>query len=175
MTSPSRRHTGPSTSTRASNRWPYCVVWTPLPVITWFIPLIGHTGIGDSKGIIYDFAGDYTISTDNLSFGEPTKFYACDDYVIANRAEIWDNAIRETNDRYSRMRHSLFFNNCHKYIAHVYNLIKLDNRTDWTQFDVWYHITFKSSYVDIGGLARQWGPFCMIIIISTLVLLFAFK
>lgn len=28
-----------------NNRFPYCIVWTPLPLISWFIPFIGHTGI----------------------------------------------------------------------------------------------------------------------------------
>ncbi|CAN0573889.1 unnamed protein product, partial [Ectocarpus sp. 12 AP-2014] len=27
---------------KARSRYPYCIVWTPLPVITWFIPLIGE-------------------------------------------------------------------------------------------------------------------------------------
>ncbi len=26
-------------------RFPYCIVWTPLPLISWFLPFIGHTGI----------------------------------------------------------------------------------------------------------------------------------
>jgi hypothetical protein len=42
-------------------RYPYCIVWSPLPPITWLFPFIGHTGIGDSEGIIYDFAGPYSI------------------------------------------------------------------------------------------------------------------
>ncbi len=29
----------------ANNRFPYCIVWTPLPLISWIIPIIGHTGI----------------------------------------------------------------------------------------------------------------------------------
>lgn len=28
-----------------NQRYPFCIVWTPLPLISWFIPLIGHTGI----------------------------------------------------------------------------------------------------------------------------------
>jgi hypothetical protein len=24
-----------------NNRYPYCIVWTPLPLITWFLPFIG--------------------------------------------------------------------------------------------------------------------------------------
>jgi Protein of unknown function (DUF778) len=27
------------------HRFPYCIVWTPLPVISWFLPFIGHAGI----------------------------------------------------------------------------------------------------------------------------------
>ena len=36
-------------------------VWSPLPPITWILPFIGHTGICTEDGIIYDFAGPYTI------------------------------------------------------------------------------------------------------------------
>lgn len=28
-----------------NQRYPYCIVWTPLPCISWFLPFIGHTGI----------------------------------------------------------------------------------------------------------------------------------
>jgi len=27
------------------NRFPYSIVWTALPIFTWLIPFIGHTGI----------------------------------------------------------------------------------------------------------------------------------
>lgn len=27
---------------KARSRYPYCIVWTPLPLITWFIPIIGE-------------------------------------------------------------------------------------------------------------------------------------
>lgn len=33
------------------NRYPFCIVWCPLPVISLFIPFIGHLGIADSKGL----------------------------------------------------------------------------------------------------------------------------
>jgi hypothetical protein len=32
------------------NRFPFCLVWSPLPIISWFLPFIGHLGIADSKG-----------------------------------------------------------------------------------------------------------------------------
>jgi hypothetical protein len=37
------------------SRYPFCIVWQPLPVITWILPFVGHTGICNSKGVIHDF------------------------------------------------------------------------------------------------------------------------
>lgn len=36
-------------------RYPYCILWSPLPPITWILPFIGHTGIADANGVIHDF------------------------------------------------------------------------------------------------------------------------
>ena len=44
-----------------SSYFPYCIVWTPIPLITYIFPSIGHTGIGTSSGIIHDFAFGYII------------------------------------------------------------------------------------------------------------------
>ena len=49
-------------------RYPYCIVWTPIPCITWIFPSIGHAGICTSEGIIHDFAGPYFVSIDNMAF-----------------------------------------------------------------------------------------------------------
>ena len=86
------------------HKYPYCIVWSPLPPITWIFPFIGHTGIADSKGIcnlsltrkgrvlgtiiptsqisfdtaagiIFDFAGPYTINRGNFAFGKILEFY----------------------------------------------------------------------------------------------------
>ena len=56
------------------NKYPYCIVRTPLPLITALIPFIGHTGVCTSDGTIHDFAGPYTVSIDDMAFGNPTKY-----------------------------------------------------------------------------------------------------
>lgn len=40
------------------HRFPFCLVWTPIPLITWLFPFVGHMGIATSEGIIRDFAGE---------------------------------------------------------------------------------------------------------------------
>ncbi|MCJ8750315.1 hypothetical protein PDJAM_G00261640 [Pangasius djambal] len=47
---------------RELSRYPFCIVWTPIPGLTWFLPFIGHMGICTSAGVIRDFAGPYFVS-----------------------------------------------------------------------------------------------------------------
>jgi hypothetical protein len=57
----------------AHSRFPFAIVWTPIPCLTWLFPFIGHMGICDSRGVAYDFAGPYTIGVDELAFGSLQK------------------------------------------------------------------------------------------------------
>uniref|UniRef100_A0AAR2JGA6 Transmembrane protein 222a n=1 Tax=Pygocentrus nattereri TaxID=42514 RepID=A0AAR2JGA6_PYGNA len=50
-----------------SSRYPYCIVWTPIPVLSWLFPFIGHMGICTSSGVIRDFAGPYFVSVSCFS------------------------------------------------------------------------------------------------------------
>lgn len=45
----------------SGERHPLSIVWTTLPGISFLIPLIGHVGITDSRGITYDFSGPYQV------------------------------------------------------------------------------------------------------------------
>lgn len=48
------------------NRYPYCLVWTPIPILSWIFPFIGHMGIATSSGIIRDFAGSKLVAEDYM-------------------------------------------------------------------------------------------------------------
>lgn len=58
----------------AKSRFPSCIVWTPLPVLSWFFPCIGHIGICRDDGVILDFAGPNFVCVDNFAFGAPTMY-----------------------------------------------------------------------------------------------------
>ena len=55
-------------------RFPCCVVWTPLPVISWLLPFAGHLGICTEDGVILDFAGSYFVSVDAFTFGATSRY-----------------------------------------------------------------------------------------------------
>ncbi len=41
----------------AKDQYPQCIVWSPIPMLTWMLPVSGHLGITDSTGLVSDFAG----------------------------------------------------------------------------------------------------------------------
>lgn len=63
-------------------RFPCCIVWTPLPILSWFIPFIGHIGICREDGVILDFAGPNFVCVDNFTFGSPRR------YIQINREKV---------------------------------------------------------------------------------------
>lgn len=149
------------------DRFPYSIVWSPLPVITWFVPLIGHTGIADSAGVIHDFGGSYYIAVDHFTFGQPTKYTKLDPSKIESLD--WDEAIRVTNEKYRLQPHNIITNNCHGHVADTLNSMRYNGREDYTQFDVFLMITTQSTYVSLTGFLKQWGFFLLLLILVILV------
>eukprot|EP00658_Telonema_sp_P-2_P009569 TRINITY_DN13571_c0_g1_i1.p1 TRINITY_DN13571_c0_g1~~TRINITY_DN13571_c0_g1_i1.p1 ORF type:complete len:193 (-),score=37.42 TRINITY_DN13571_c0_g1_i1:12-590(-) len=71
-------------------RYPCCIVWTPLPLITFLCPVIGHIGICDAAGHIYDFGGG--VHVDQFMFGDVARYIQLDpamvrDGLCCHRAE----------------------------------------------------------------------------------------
>lgn len=56
------------------DHFPLCIVWMPLPVLTWFLPFIGHLGIATSRGTIHDFVGSHMINVCSI---RPTGIGPC--------------------------------------------------------------------------------------------------
>ena len=62
------------TISHLNQRYPFCLVWTPLPLISHILPFIGHVGICTSDGVIHDFGGSHYIALDDMTFGRPYKY-----------------------------------------------------------------------------------------------------
>ena len=68
------------------NRFPMCVVWCPLPMITWLFPPIGHVGICYSDGLITDFLGSRFIHRGSLGFGAVARYWRLDPTKVTDGA-----------------------------------------------------------------------------------------
>ena len=143
-----------------NDRYPYCIVWTPIPLITYLIPSIGHTGICTSSGIIHDFAGSYTISIDNFSFGNVTKYIQLN--LTKNEQKVWDNAIKKGDEIYSNEEHNLCLNNCHSHVAYVLNLIKYKGKNNYTMVHIWWMLILKGKYTGFLGFFKSYIGFIII-------------
>ncbi|CAG0884020.1 unnamed protein product [Cyprideis torosa] len=139
------------------NRFPFCIVWTPLPLITWLLPFIGHTGICSSRGLIYDFAGSYYVSEDNMAFGWPVKVLQMDLEKVKGGANAWDKGILEANRIYRRRAHNLFCDNCHSHVAAALNQMEYEGSTNWTMFWVWWR-ALQGRYLNWWNVLRVWFP-----------------
>jgi hypothetical protein len=82
---------------------------------------IGHTGIGDSRGIIHDFAGPYHIGVGHLAFSKPTKYLQLDPSKCFGAS--WDNGLKEGCDVYSKRMHNICCDNCHSHVAKCLNVM----------------------------------------------------
>ncbi|CAM9479242.1 unnamed protein product [Ectocarpus sp. 13 AM-2016] len=142
---------------KARSRYPYCIVWTPLPLITWFIPLIGHMGIADSRGVIYDFAGPYTIGEDHMAFGRPTRYLPLDPGRC--KGEQWDESVAHSCETYSKRMHNLCCDNCHSHVALALKRMRYAGVESWNMVSLCFWIFFAGRYVSVSGFLVQWLPF----------------
>ncbi|CCD61682.1 Transmembrane protein 222 [Caenorhabditis elegans] len=155
-----------------NNRYPYCIVWTPIPCLTWFFPFIGHMGIANSRGIIRDFAGSYYVAEDDMGFGWPTRYWQLGPEKVEGGAEVFDRAVQDASDTYKTRTHNLICDNCHSHVALALNKMRYDEREDWNMINLaWYSLT-KGSFVRNTDMLAQYLPF--VIIVFIFVALWAF-
>lgn len=107
-------------------RYPHCIVWTPIPLLTWLFLFIGHMGIARTGGVIRDLAGPYYVSVsllknclliddliwlsqeDDMAFDRPTRYFRLDLNRIPttsssnNSRAIWDISVEQASDEYTK-------------------------------------------------------------------------
>ena len=168
------------------HRYPYAIVWTPIPPITWFLPFIGHMGICDSRGVIMDFTG--MIGVDNMAFGNPARYLILDPKKChasveapaelpngqANEgAAAWDAAVCKANSVYEDLTHCMLFgHDCHSHVGKALNSMKYLNFGHWNKVVLAAWIFFCGRHVGIKGVISTWIGVIFMIIIAVVIHLF---
>ncbi|XP_065890084.1 transmembrane protein 222-like isoform X1 [Dysidea avara] len=148
-------------------RFPYCIVWTPLPLLSWFIPVIGHMGICTSSGVIRDFAGPYYVSEDNMAFGKPTKYWRLS--PSKTQFSSWDDAVHQASEEYGHRMHNLCCDNCHSHVARALNLMQYNGSHSWNMFKLWFFVMVYGKYVSFAGFLKTWVPFIIVCVIVGII------
>ena len=156
-----------------SSHFPYCIVWTPIPLITYLFPSIGHTGIGTSSGIIHDFAGSFFVSVDDFAFGKPTKYFKLN--LSDQEKYNWDRAIEKGDNKYNMEEHNIFINNCHSHVAYVLNQLNYRGKNNYNMVSIWWMLITKGKYVSFCGFFKTYIGFLIIILIVLIIFLITKK
>lgn len=155
------------------DKYPFCIVWTPIPVLTWLFPFIGHMGIAMSNGVIRDFAGPYFVSEDNMAFGRPTRYLKLDVNNIPNGTALdWDECITKASVVYSTRMHNLLCDNCHSHVGMALSLMRYEGKTNWNMIRLAIWMFFCGKYVSIPRALKTWLPFIIILLICTFLSLY---
>ncbi|KAJ8924388.1 hypothetical protein NQ315_007184 [Exocentrus adspersus] len=157
---------------KSQDRYPCCIVWTPIPLLTWLFPIIGHMGIATSSGVIRDFAGPYYVSEDSMAFGRPTKYWQLHPSSARGSISGWDTAVTEASEIYKGRMHNLCCDNCHSHVATALNLMQYNNSTNWNMVKLAFLMLIHGKYVSFGGLFKTWLPFLIIIVIFIIIIIF---
>ena len=152
-----------------SSHFPYCIVWTPIPFLTYLFPTIGHTGIGTSSGIIHDFAGSFFVSVDDFAFGKPTKYIKMK--LTQQEKYNWDRAIEKGDNKYNMEEHNIFINNCHSHVAYVLNQLNYKGKNNYNMISIWWMLILKGRYVSFCGFFKTYFGFLIIIFIILIIYL----
>ena len=145
------------------HRYPYAIVWTPIHPLTWVAPYVGHCGVCDAAGRIYDFAGPFCVGQENMLFGWPTRVLTLESQR-AWGADSWDPKLYETTHRYERQMYDFLFWNCHSLVAGALNAAgEPKDRIarclrGWTVVGVAWTFFVRSSHVGgVSGWLQTWG------------------
>lgn len=150
-------------------RYPCCIVWTPIPLLTWLFPFIGHMGIAMSSGIIRDFAGPYFVSEDNMAFGSPTKYWQLQPHLARGGQSGWDRAVTEASEEYKTRMHNLCCDNCHSHVAMALSLMHYDGSNNWNMVKLAFLVLLKGRYVSVAGFLKTWVPFILLVCIIAVI------
>ena len=126
-------------------RFPVCITWTQLPLISWIIPSIGHVGIGAADGKIHDFAGPYYIGIDDFAFGSTLKYVKLD--IHENDLPAYNQSLAQADRTYRGRIHNICCDNCHSHVAKVLNNHSYRGKTDWNMVNIWWMLMTESKYV----------------------------
>jgi len=154
-----------------SHRYPYCIVWTPIPFITWLVPVIGHMGICTANGVVRDFAGPYYVSQDDMAFGWPTKYWQLSPHLVSS-GHHWDDSVKQASDEYMTRMHKLCCDNCHSHVSMALNLMRYNGKSNYNMVSTFFLFTIHSKYIGLWSFLKTWIPFVVFILIIILLIVF---
>lgn len=164
------------------SRFPCCLVWTPLPVVSWLAPFIGHVGLCREDGSILDFSGSNLVNIDDFAFGSVARYLQLDRRKCCfppnlsghtckprykhheyGTAISWDDALLSSARHYEHKSYNLFTCNCHSFVANCLNRQCYGGSMSWNMINVAALVLWKGRWVGPMSILRSFLPFLMVL------------
>ncbi|KAM7507534.1 hypothetical protein LguiA_017987 [Lonicera macranthoides] len=162
-------------------KFPCCLVWTPLPVVSWLAPFVGHVGICKEGGAILDFSGSNFVNVEDFAFGAPARYLQLDreqccfpsnlaghtckcryKHAEYGTAITWDDALQSSIRPFEHKSYNIFTCNCHSFVANCLNRLCYCGSMDWNMVNVAALILFKGRWVNWFSVLRAFLPFVVV-------------
>ncbi|PIA64363.1 hypothetical protein AQUCO_00100087v1 [Aquilegia coerulea] len=162
--------------------FPCCLVWAPLPVVSWLAPFIGHIGICREDGTIVNFSGTNFVNVNDFAFGSVARYLELDRekccfppnlsahtcksayrHMERGVAMTWDNALNTSMHHFEHKSYNLFTCNCHSYVANCLNRLCYGGCLTWNMVNVATLILLKGHWVDTMSVVRSFFPFIVVL------------
>lgn len=185
LINPSRSRIPPKFS---SDRFPNSIVWTPLPIVSWLAPFLGHVGICREDGTILDFAGSYHVNIDSFAFGATARYVHLDvqqccfppylsghtcksgfEHAQAGTALSWDEGLHSSMQHFQHKSYNPFTCNCHSFVSSFLNRIAYQGSIKWSVIMVVLLIFLKGRWVSKWAVARSFAPFTLVMCLGLFV------
>eukprot|EP00249_Psilotum_nudum_P017183 c26199_g1_i1 orf=385-1092(-) len=166
-------------------RFPFCIVWTPLPIVSWLAPFVGHIGICQEDGVILDFAGSFFVNVDNFAFGATARYarlsmdqccfpphlsgHTCKtgfSHAQVGTAISWNDGLRSSMQKFQHKSYNMFTCNCHSFVASCLNRFAYQGYISWNIITVIAFVLFKGRWVDKMAVVRSFAPFIVVMCIG---------
>lgn len=90
-----------------NRRYPYCLVMTPVRILSWIFPVVGHMGIAQSDGVVRDFYRSYRVSIDTKRYSRRLQIMPLNPKLALNG---WDQGIKDAASKYNNKAVRIFSN-----------------------------------------------------------------
>ncbi|KAL6851713.1 hypothetical protein ACP4OV_020277 [Aristida adscensionis] len=170
-------------------RFPCCIVWTPLPVVSWLAPYIGHVGIAREDGTVLDFAGSNFVNVDDLAYGAAARCLQLDreqqccfpanpaahvcarsqEHAEAGAAASWDEALRSAARRFEHKCYNLFTCNSHSFVADCLNRLAYGRSAGWNVLNLAALVWLRGRWLGPMAAVRSLLPFAAVSCVGVLV------
>mmetsp|Transcript_37567 Transcript_37567/g.120511 ORF Transcript_37567/g.120511 Transcript_37567/m.120511 type:complete len:168 (+) Transcript_37567:92-595(+) len=138
---------------------PLALVWTPIPVISWVLPFVGHMGITDSAGQLHDWHGACAPSAappEEMLFGQPARYL---ELAGGARRDDWDRAIERADEEFGEKCHCMLFgDDCHSHVARALNIVRYMGCAFHNKVALALAVFFLGKHVSLADALRVWLP-----------------